>query len=93
MPVSPDVSAPGGAAIAAGRRTQLRLHADALLERAERAGHHTTQAIAQYAGVGRSSLSRSMAGRTTPATDTLYRLGRAYGLPMEDLLLEQEDAP
>lgn len=68
----------------------LRLAADVLQEKALQAGHLTQEDIAGHAGIERSVLSRLLAGRTMPTLPTLVRLSRAYGVTIDDLVLDPE---
>lgn len=70
----------------------LRLATDVLREKAHQAGHETQEDIAGHAGIDRSALSRLMAGRTTPTLATVRRLAMAYGVPMDDLVIERVPA-
>lgn len=70
----------------------LKLAADVLRQLAAQRGHETDQEIAAHAGVDRSTLSRNMAGRTAPRLATVHRLAKAYGSPMDRLILDT-DAP
>lgn len=69
----------------------LKLAADVLRELAATHGHETDQEIAAHAGVDRSTLSRNMAGRTAPRLVTVRRLAKAYGSPMDRLVLDTEE--
>ncbi|WP_234481838.1 MULTISPECIES: helix-turn-helix domain-containing protein [unclassified Streptomyces] len=69
---------------------RIRLHASCLRERAAEVGDESNYAIAQRAGVPESTLSRLLAGRTTPSTDTLVALSDAYGIAVDDLLKRPE---
>ncbi|MFE0541059.1 helix-turn-helix domain-containing protein [Streptomyces sp. NPDC007148] len=68
----------------------LRLASEVLRDTAKKNGHQTHVEIAEHAGVDRSALSRSMAGRTTPTLATVHRLARAYGVKIDDLVLDAE---
>lgn len=69
----------------------LKLAADVLRELAAERGHETDQEIAAHAGVDRSTLSRNMAGRTAPRLATVRRLAKAYGSPMDRLVLDTDE--
>ncbi|GHA93965.1 helix-turn-helix domain-containing protein [Streptomyces chryseus] len=65
----------------------IRLRSDVLNAKAEEAGDHTSLAIATRAGVRNSTITRLLAGETTPSIATLVRLRDAYGLDTLDELL------
>ncbi|MEZ7004971.1 helix-turn-helix domain-containing protein [Streptomyces sp. AD55] len=65
---------------------RLRLNARRLRATARAVGVETDGAIAERAGVGASTLSRLLAGRTTPSTETLVALADTYRIPMDDLV-------
>lgn len=65
----------------------IRLRADVLCKKADAAGDITTIAIARRAGVDASTVSRLIAGETTPTVATLLALGDAYQISLDDLVL------
>ncbi|MCY0947998.1 helix-turn-helix domain-containing protein [Streptomyces sp. H27-S2] len=65
----------------------IRLRTDVLNAKAEEAGDHTSLAIATRAGVRNSTITRLLAGETTPSVATLVRLRDAYGIDTLDELL------
>lgn len=67
----------------------LLLRTDLLLTRANVPGQKTTpSSIAQRIGVRSSTMGRLIAGRTTPSLSTLVALRAAYGISLDDLVLE-----
>ncbi|MFD5788667.1 helix-turn-helix transcriptional regulator [Streptomyces sp. NPDC127037] len=71
---------------------EYRLDISAVRKRAEDAGDLTDDAIARRSGVGRTTICRLLAGRTVPSLRTVVLLGKAYAVPVEDLLMEVEAA-
>ncbi|MFC8332815.1 helix-turn-helix domain-containing protein [Streptomyces olivaceus] len=66
---------------------RIRLHAVRLRERAAEIGVGASNyAIAQRACIPESTLSRLLAGRTTPSADTLVALSDAYGITIDELV-------
>ncbi|MEU1815218.1 helix-turn-helix transcriptional regulator [Streptomyces roseifaciens] len=64
----------------------LRFRAEVLTRRAAAAGDHTNYAIAQRTGLRESTISRLIAGRTTPSLPTLGAIATAYGTTLDDLV-------
>ncbi|MFB8348004.1 helix-turn-helix domain-containing protein [Streptomyces niveus] len=71
----------------------IRLRADILRERAVKAGDETAGAIARKTGVRESTVSRLLAGRTTPSLSTLVAMRSVYGISLDDLVHGGEAAP
>ncbi|WP_381792825.1 helix-turn-helix domain-containing protein [Streptomyces niveus] len=71
----------------------IRLRADILLERADKAGDETAGAIARKTGVRQSTVSRLLAGSTTPSLPTLVALSTAYSISLDDLVHGGEADP
>lgn len=65
---------------------RVRLRADVLRHAALIAGDITYEAMARRTGVGKSTISRLIAGHTAPAAATLLSLCRAYDLTTGQLL-------
>ncbi len=68
----------------------LRLAVKVLRDEAAKRGHDTQEEIAEHAGINRSALSRTMAGHTVPSLLTVYRLAKAYGITIDELVLDTE---
>lgn len=66
----------------------IRLDGEALMERAQSAGHLTQDDIAVHTGIGRTALSKLLQGVHTPKVATLVALRDAYGFPDIDTLLK-----
>jgi transcriptional regulator with XRE-family HTH domain len=66
--------------------TTLRFRPDVLLDKAKAAGDLTHYAIAQRIGVRESTISRLVAGHTTPNLPTLGAIASAYGTTLDDLV-------
>lgn len=64
----------------------LRLDANVLQSKAKAAGHHRHEDIAAHVGVNRSAVTRALAGGT-PSLATVFRMARAYKIPMESLVI------
>lgn len=69
----------------------IRLRTDVLNERAQAAGDTTKLAIARRIGASNSTITRLLAGSTTPTVETLVALRDAYGLDSLDELLISPD--
>ncbi|MGX1301433.1 transcriptional regulator with XRE-family HTH domain [Streptomyces albogriseolus] len=67
------------------------LHGKTVTDRAEQAGDTTHAKIAQRIKVPQSTVSRLLAGTSEPSVRTLLRIKAAYGIPLDDLVVE--DAP
>lgn len=66
---------------------------DVLSEKAEEVGDCTPQAIARRAGVQASTITRLIAGETTPTVATLVALRDAYKIgSLDDLVTQQVPA-
>lgn len=72
--------------------SRLRLRTDVLNEKAEEAGDRTSNAIAKRAGVQASTITRLVAGETTPTVATLVALGNAYKISLDDLVVGAPEA-
>lgn len=68
-----------------------RLNANAVRGEARKAGDTSHLSIARKIGVGQSTVSRLLAGRTSPSARTLLALHHAYGIPLDGLLEGSED--
>lgn len=64
----------------------VRFRPDVLTARAEAMGDTTHYSIAVRTGVRESTISRLMAGRTTPTLPTLGAIASAYGTTLDDLV-------
>nr|WP_237497640.1 helix-turn-helix transcriptional regulator [Streptomyces sp. SID8377] len=59
-----------------------------LREKAGEAGDTTESKIAQRVGVRQTTIARLLAGETFPSVHTLFVLGAAYRLSMDELIAE-----
>lgn len=66
--------------------TTLSFRTDVLTTKAKAAGDTTLSLIAQRTGVQESTISRLLAGRTTPTVATLAAIADAYGTTLDDLV-------
>ncbi|MEU6628344.1 helix-turn-helix transcriptional regulator [Streptomyces parvus] len=73
--------------------SKLRLNADVVWARAAELGDVTLDAIAQRAGLDESTMSRLIAGRTTPQTASLVALKTAYEISLDALLIVEPLVP
>ncbi|MFD3978365.1 helix-turn-helix domain-containing protein [Streptomyces griseus] len=73
--------------------SKLRLNADVVWEKAAERGDVTLDAIAQRAGLDESTMSRLIAGRTTPQTASLVALKTAYAISLDALLIVEPVVP
>lgn len=69
------------------------LHGKTVADRAEQAGDTTHAKIAKRIAVRQSTVSRLLAGTTEPSLRTLLRIKKAYGIPLDDLIVEDAQAP
>ncbi|MGW2951612.1 helix-turn-helix transcriptional regulator [Streptomyces eurythermus] len=65
-----------------------RLHGETVTKRAAQVGDATHSAIARRLSLTQSTVSRLIAGTTTPSLPTLLRLRAAYGISLDDLVAE-----
>ncbi|WP_228994770.1 helix-turn-helix domain-containing protein [Streptomyces sp. DH8] len=73
--------------------SRLRLNAEMVWKKAEEVGDITLDAIAQRAGLDESTMSRLLAGRTTPQTASLVALKTAYEISLDALLIIEPVEP
>ncbi|MFC9604626.1 helix-turn-helix domain-containing protein [Streptomyces niveus] len=71
----------------------IRLRTDILRACANKAGDETAGAIARKTGVRQSTVSRLLAGSTTPSLPTLIAMRAAYSISLDDLVNSGEAAP
>ncbi|WP_439082153.1 helix-turn-helix domain-containing protein [Streptomyces sp. WL006] len=71
--------------------SRLTLNAETVWRRAAEVGDATLDAIAQRAGLDESTMSRLLAGRTTPQTASLVALKTAYRISLDELLIVESE--
>jgi transcriptional regulator with XRE-family HTH domain len=59
---------------------------------ATRAGDDSLYQIHKRTGIDRSTLGRCAKGQTAPSVETLVRLSQTYGVPIEELLQNEQAA-
>jgi transcriptional regulator with XRE-family HTH domain len=64
------------------------LHGKTVESRAEQAGDRTHAQIARRLKLTQSTVSRLLAGKTAPSLRTLLAIKAAYGVPLDELVLE-----
>ncbi|WP_327594609.1 helix-turn-helix transcriptional regulator [Streptomyces chartreusis] len=69
------------------------LHGKTVTDRAEQAGDKTHAQIARRLKVKQSTVSRLLAGTTAPSLGTLLAIKGAYGIPLDELVVEDAPAP
>ncbi|MFI2301970.1 helix-turn-helix domain-containing protein [Actinacidiphila glaucinigra] len=67
---------------------ELVLRTSFLREKAEEVGDTCDAEIAKRIGVRQSTISRLLTGETFPSVRTLYVLGGAYNVAMDELIAE-----
>lgn len=67
---------------------ELVLRTAYLREKAGEAGDISDAEIARRAGVRQSTITRLLTGQTMPTIHTLWVLGTAYRVPMDELIAE-----
>jgi transcriptional regulator with XRE-family HTH domain len=69
------------------------LHGKTVTARAAQAGDRTHAEIARRLRLTQSTVSRLLAGVTAPSLGTLLAIKGAYGIPLDDLVLEDTPVP
>jgi transcriptional regulator with XRE-family HTH domain len=67
-----------------------RLRAEVLRKAAAAHGDPSVRRIIMRTGLPRSVVQRSLAGQTEPSMSTLLRLREVYGIPLDELVLEDD---
>jgi transcriptional regulator with XRE-family HTH domain len=69
------------------------LHGKRVTTRARQSGDKTHADIARRLGIRQSTVSRLLARTTEPSLRTLLRIRGAYGIPLDDLVVDETAAP
>ena len=85
-PVEPDSSREGDAETVVARRSKAGPYDFSILRNLRKAQGFTIADIAQASGISTAVISRIERNQAVPELDTLFRLGKAFGITATDLL-------